>query len=281
MIPGVFGGSERPSGPSAQSTAWGSSGTLALMTRVIAVANQKGGVAKTTTVHTLGAALVEKGQRVLLVDLDPQACLTYSNGVNPESLDRSLHDVMLGRADAVDVLIKVGDLHLLPSTIDLAGAEVHLLSKTGREFQLRRGLEPLLVSYDFVLIDCPPSLGILTINGLTAASEVIVPLQCEVLSQRGVGQLLETIQDVRAFTNPRLEVRGVIATMYDSRTKLAQQVIDGMPESYGLPVLMPPVPKSVKVAEAPSCGRSILTHAPSSKGATAYRELAEHLLQPV
>ncbi len=248
------------------------------MTRVFAIANQKGGVAKTTTVHTLGAALAEKGQRVLLVDLDPQACLTFSNGINPDELDRSLHDVMLNRAQASDVIVKVGDLHVLPSTIDLAGAEVHLLSKTGREFQLRRGLEPVLDSYDFILIDCPPSLGILTINGLTAASEVLVPLQCETLSQRGVGQLLETIADVRAFTNPRLEVRGVIATMYDSRTKLAQQVIDGMPANYGLPVLQPPVPKSVKVAEAPGVGRSILTHAPSSKGAVAYRELAGHLL---
>jgi len=251
------------------------------MTRVIAVANQKGGVAKTTTVHTLGAALVEMGHRVLLVDLDPQACLTFSNGINPEDLDQSLHDVMLGRAEAVDVLIKVGDLHVLPSTIDLAGAEVHLLSKTGREFQLRRGLEPLLTSYDFVLIDCPPSLGILTINGLTAATEVIIPLQCETLSQRGVGQLLETIEDVRAFTNPRLAVRGVIATMYDSRTRLAQQVIDEMPDAYGLRVLQPPVPKSVKVAEAPGEGRSILQHASSSKGATAYRALAQDLLTAV
>ena len=250
------------------------------MTRVIAVANQKGGVAKTTTVHTLGAALAEKGQRVLLVDLDPQACLTFSNGIDPDELERSLHDVMLGRAEAADVVVKVGDLHVLPSTIDLAGAEVHLLSKTGREFQLRRGLEPLLGSYDFILIDCPPSLGILTINGLTAAAEVLVPLQCETLSQRGVGQLLETIADVRAFTNPRLEVRGVIATMYDSRTKLAQQVIDGMPADYGLPVLQPPVPKSVKVAEAPSHGMSILEHAPKSKGADAYRALADALLQP-
>ena len=248
------------------------------MSRVIAVANQKGGVAKTTTVHTIGAALVELGHRVLLVDLDPQACLTFSNGVDPDDLDQSLHDVMLGRVEAAEVVVKIGDLHLLPSTIDLAGAEVHLLSKTGREFQLRRGLEPLLESYDFILIDCPPSLGILTINGLTAATEVIIPLQCETLSQRGVGQLLETIDDVRAFTNPRLAVRGVIATMYDSRTRLAQQVIEGMPDAYGLQVLQPPVPKSVKVAEAPAEGRSILQHASSSKGAVAYRELAQGLL---
>jgi chromosome partitioning protein len=250
------------------------------MTRVLAVANQKGGVAKTTTVHTLGAALAERVQRVLLVDLDPQACLTFSTGIDAEDLDRSLHDVMVGRAPAADAITKVeGDLHVLPSTIDLAGAEVHLLSKTGREFQLRRGLEPLLPDYDFVLIDCPPSLGILTINGLTAATEVLIPLQCETLSHRGVGQLMETIEDVRAYTNPKLKVRGVIATMFDGRTRLAQEVLEGVPDQYGLDVLLPPVPKSVKVAEAPGRGRSILQHAPSSKGAAAYRALADRLLQ--
>jgi chromosome partitioning protein len=248
------------------------------MSRVIAIANQKGGVAKTTTVHTLGVALSHRGQRVLVVDLDPQACLTFSHGVDPDQLDRSIHDVMLGRADAHDAIVKVGDVHLLPSNIDLAGAEVHLLSKTGREYVLARALAPVLPSYDFVLIDCPPSLGILTINGLTAAQEVLVPLQCETLSHRGVGQLLETIDDVRSYTNPDLRVRGVIATMYDGRTKLAHQVIDDVPINYGLTVLDPPVPKSVKVAEAPSLGRTILEHAPRSAGADAYRALAGQLL---
>ncbi|MCU0267848.1 MAG: AAA family ATPase [Acidimicrobiales bacterium] len=249
------------------------------MTRVIAVANQKGGVAKTTTVHALGAALAEQGQRVLVVDLDPQACLTFSFGVDPDALERSLHDVMLGRAKAAEVLVKVGDVHLLPATIDLAGAEVHLLSRTGREFQLKRALGPLVGSYDVVLIDCPPSLGILTINGLTAAGEVLVPLQCETLSNRGVGQLLETIEDVRAYTNPDLRVLGVVATLFDRRTRLAQEVVDSVPERYGLRVLEPPVPKSVKVAEAPAQGRSILEHAPSSKPAQAYRQLARSLLE--
>jgi chromosome partitioning protein len=247
------------------------------MTRVMAVANQKGGVAKTTTVHTLGNALVERGRRILLVDLDPQACLTFSNGVDPETLELSMHDVMLGRTTAAEAIVRVGDLDLLPSTIDLAGSEIHLLSRTGREYVLRRALDGLLADYDVVLIDCPPSLGILTINGLTAAHEVLIPLQCETLGQRGVGQLLETIDDVRSYTNASLGVRGVIATMFDSRTKLAQQMVTSVRENYDLTVLDPPVPKSVKVAEAPGRGRSVLTHAPSSKAASAYRSLAEQL----
>ena len=247
--------------------------------RVVAVANQKGGVAKTTTVHSLGAALAERGLRTLLVDLDPQACLTWSTGTDPDALERSLHDVLLGRCDAADAIVKVNDVQLLPSTIDVAGAEVHLLSKTGREYVLRRALEPLLSEFDAVLIDCPPSLGICTINGLTAAGEVLIPLQCETLSQRGVGQLLETVDDVRAYTNEDLRVRGVIATMYDGRTKLASAVIDEVRGRYGLEVIEPPVPKSIRVAEAPGRGHSVLTHAPSSKAAEAYRQLAKAIFQ--
>jgi chromosome partitioning protein len=247
------------------------------MPRVVAVANQKGGVAKTTTVHCLGAALAERGHRVLLVDLDPQACLTYSLGCRPDSLDRSLHDVLVHRLPVSEVLLKVGDLHLVPATIDLAGTEVHLLSRTGREYQLRRALEPIGGDYDLVLVDCPPSLGILTINGLTAAREVLIPLQCETLGHRGVGQLLETIDDVRSYTNDRLAITGVIATMFDGRTRLAREVIDAVRERHGLDVLEPPVPKSVKVAEAPGSGISVLEHAGRSKAAAAYRELAEVL----
>lgn len=247
------------------------------MPTVFAVANQKGGVAKTTTVHALGVALAEMGRRVLLIDLDPQGCLTFSVGVDPEELPKSLHDVFVHRTPAAEVLLKVGDLHVLPATIDLAGTEVHLLTRPGREYALARALDPIKNDYDMILIDCPPSLGVLTINGLTAADEVLVPLQCETLSHRGVGQLLETIDDVRAYTNPNLKVRGVIATMFDSRTRLGREVLDDVRNKYGLTVLEPPVPKSVRVAEAPATGRSVLQHARRSASAEAYRSLAADL----
>jgi len=251
------------------------------MAQVLAVANQKGGVAKTTTVQSLGEAMARQGRRVLVVDLDPQACLTYSLGFDPDQLDASLHDVVVHRAKAEDVrrpVLGIEGLDVLPATIDLAGAEVHLLSRTGREHVLARALEPVLGDYDVVLIDCPPSLGVLTINGLTAADAVVVPLQCEALSQRGVTQLLETIEDVRTFANERLDVLGVIATMYDGRTRHARQVVEEISTRYGLRVLQPPVPKSIRFAEAPTLGRSILTHAPDSAGADAYRRLAAEIL---
>lgn len=250
---------------------------FAAVGRVVAVANQKGGVAKTTTVQSLGAALAELGEAVLLCDLDPQACLTFSLGLDPDSLDRSLHDVFLGRCSAAGILCKVGDVHLLPSTIDLAGSEVHLLTRTGREHALKRALADLRGDYDAVLIDCPPSLGILTINGLTAADGVIIPLQCETLGNRGVGQLLETIDDVRRFTNPDLEVIGVVPTMFDPRTRHGREMLEAVRERYGLPILEPPVRKSIRFAEAPGRGRSIFEHAPDTPGAEAYRALARTL----
>lgn len=248
------------------------------MTLVLAVANQKGGVAKTTTVHSLSTALAECGKRVLMVDLDPQACLTYSTGTDPDQLPKSLHEVLVGHTPAQDIRVTVeGGVDLLPASIDLAGAEVHLLSRPGREHVLSRALRPIEDNYDIVLIDCPPSLGVLTINGLTAAAQVVIPLQCETLSHRGVGQLLETIEDVRAYTNASLEIRGVIATMYDSRTRLAQNTLAAVKETYGLSVIEPAVPKSVRVAEAPGRGKSVLTYASKSRSAEAYRELAAQI----
>ena len=248
--------------------------------RVVAVANQKGGVAKTTTVHSLGYALAERGRRVLLVDLDPQACLTWSVGFDPDRLERSIHDVFVRKTKVADVRLAVPDtqdLDIVPATIDLAGSEVHLLTRTGREHVLARALKAVSDDYDVVLIDCPPSLGVLTINGLSAASEVLIPLQCEALSQRGVGQLLETIEDVRMFAHADLAIRGVIATMFDERTRHARAVLSDVAERYGLVVLEPPVRKSIRFAEAPEQGRCILQHAPRSPGAEAYRALAATL----
>jgi chromosome partitioning protein len=236
------------------------------MVRVVAFANQKGGV-----------ALAEQGQRVLVVDLDPQACLTFSLGFDPDSLDSSLHDVLVGRAPLAEVVRHVPEatgLDLVPATIDLAGAEVHLLSRTGREHVLARALAPIVGDYDAVFIDCPPSLGVLTINGLTAAEGVVVPLQCEALSHRGMGQLLETVEDVRQFANERLRVLGVIPTMYDARTTLSRKVLAEVQERYGLPMFEPAVPKSVRFAEAPEHGCSVFHHAPTSPGALAYRLLS-------
>lgn len=250
------------------------------MARVVAVANQKGGVAKTTSVHALGYATAELGRRVLLVDLDPQACLTFSVGLDPDALTESLHDVFVRRVKVADVrrpVTSLPGLDILPATIDLAGSEVHLLTRTGREHALAKALDPVLGEYDLVLVDCPPSLGVLTINGLSAAEEVVIPLQCETLSHRGVGQLLETVEDVRMFANPRLTVRGVIATMYDDRTRHGRAVLEDVGRRYDLTVLDPPVRKSIRFAEAPDLGRCILEHAPTSPGADAYRALARQL----
>jgi len=244
------------------------------MSVVIAVANQKGGVAKTTTVHTLAEALSERGTRVLMIDLDPQACLTFAADVEPDSLDITIHDVFLARNKASDILIERDGPDLLPSSIDLAGSEIHLLTKTGREFVLKRAIADVKENYDVVLIDCGPSLGILTVNALTAADTVIIPFQAETLSDRGVGQLIETIDDVRNYTNEDLSIMGGVATMYDSRTNLSKRVLEEVQDRHGLKLIEPPIPRSVRVAEAPEVGRSVLSHAGTSKPAAAYRELA-------
>jgi chromosome partitioning protein len=247
-------------------------------TRVIAVANQKGGVAKTTTVASLGTALAELGQRVLLVDLDPQACLTFSLGIDPEDLELSIHHVLTKGVPPSEVMATTEDgVDLLPATIELARAEADLLTRTGREYVIRSVVEEL-DDYDWVLLDCPPSLGVLTVAALTAATSVLIPLQCETLSHRGVGQLLDTVHDVRRFTNRELEVMGVLPTLYDGRTNHARAVLDTISETYGLTVIEPPIPKSIRFAEAPAAGRTILSTSSTNKGATAYRAVAANLL---
>ena len=246
---------------------------------VLAVANQKGGVAKTTTVASLAAAWAEQGRRVLVVDLDPQACLTFSLGYDPETLEHSVHEVLLGQERAADVVIGCEDgFDLLPATIELATAEQLLLTRTGREVVLKAALAPVRRSYDVIVLDCPPTLGILTTVALTAAQHVLIPLQCETLSHRGVGQLLDTVHDVKRFTNRRLSVLGVLPTLYDARTTLGRAVLDRIGEDYGVAVIDPPIPRSVRFAEAPAVGRSILHTARRTAGAAAYREVARTLL---
>ncbi|MGH3562882.1 MAG: ParA family protein [Mycobacterium sp.] len=252
-------------------------------TRILAVANQKGGVAKTTTVASLGAAMTAKGRRVLLVDLDPQGCLTFSLGHDPDKLPVSVHEVLLGEVEPNATLVTTAEgMTLLPANIDLAGAEAMLLMRAGREYALQRALVKLSDQsgdqFDVVIIDCPPSLGVLTLNGLTAADEVMVPLQCETLAHRGVGQLLRTVADIQQITNQGLRLLGALPTLYDSRTTHTRDVLLDIADRYGLPVLAPPIPRTVRFAEASASGSSVMAGR-KNKGAVAYRELAHTLLE--
>ena len=250
------------------------------VTTTLALANQKGGVAKTTSVASLGAALLEERQRVLLVDLDPQGSLTFSLGIDPEELDVTVAEVLLGKAPASDAIVTTEEgLDLLPANIALAEAEENLVTRTGREQRLRVALAKIADDYDWIILDCPPALGVLTIGALSAADEVLIPLQAETLSHRGVGQLLDTIHDVRQFINPDLVIRGVLATMYDGRTAHARTVLAAISDTYDLEVLDPPIPKTIRFAEAPAIGRTILSTARHHKGAEAYRAIARVLMQ--
>ena len=260
------------------------------MTRILAVANQKGGVAKTTTVASLGAAFVAEGKRVLLVDLDPQGCLTFSLGADPDKLPVSVHEVLLGDVEPNAALVQTPEgMSLLPANIDLAGAEAMLLMRAGREYALKRALAKLDGAagpapsgeghdFDVVIIDCPPSLGVLTLNGLTAADDVMVPLQCETLAHRGVGQFLRTVADVQQITNPNLRLLGALPTLYDARTTHSRDVLFDVADRYDLPVLSPPIPRTVRFAEASASGSSVMAGR-KNKGASAYRELAKSLLK--
>lgn len=250
------------------------------MARILAVANQKGGVAKTTTVVNLAAALVEVGSRVLVIDLDAQACATFSLGLDPEDLERTGADAFMARDPSLPVpsLVVTTDdgVDLLPAAIDLAGADRALASVVGREYVVRDAIASVRDSYDWILLDCSPSLGIITINALTAADAVLIPLQCETLSHRGVGQLLETISDVQRLTNPRLRIAGVLPTLFDGRTTHARAVLADLGPRYGVRVFSP-ISRSIRFAEAPAAGRSILATSRSSKGAHDYLTLASEI----
>ncbi|MBO0728995.1 MAG: ParA family protein [Acidimicrobiaceae bacterium] len=249
------------------------------MPRVLAIANQKGGVGKTTTAVNLGASLADLGYRVLVVDLDPQGNATTGLGINGRNLDASIYDVILHDVPIEDVIepTSLRNLFVVPATIDLAGAEIELVPVFSRELRLRRALETVESEFDFVLIDCPPSLGLLTVNGLAAANEVVVPIQCEYYALEGLGQLLRNVNLVAGNLNDGLEVSTIILTMYDARTRLAEQVVTEVRNHFGDRVCRNIVPRTVRLSEAPSFGQPIVVFDASSRGAIAYRELAKEV----
>jgi chromosome partitioning protein len=248
---------------------------------VYAFANQKGGVGKTTSAVNLAAYLAAVGRSVLLVDLDPQGNATASLGIDRSVLRRSIHEALVDGAPLAERILPTRweGLHLAPAALDLAGAEVGLVSAPEREFRLRRALEEIRSAYAYVLIDCPPSLGLLTLNALVAADALIVPVQCEYLALEGLSRLLQTMTRVRQRFNARLHVRGFLLTMFDARSRLAQQVVEEVRHHFPGRVFRTVIPRSVRLAEAPSYGLPILAYAPNSPGALAYAALARELLQ--
>jgi chromosome partitioning protein len=247
--------------------------------RVIAIANQKGGVGKTTTTVNLGACLAELGYRTLVVDLDPQGNASSGLGIDKRGLETSMYDVVVHEAPLDDCIepSSVKNLFIAPASLDLAGAEIELVPAFSREHRLQRAIEAVVDEFDFVLIDCPPSLGLLTINGLNAAREVLVPIQCEYYALEGLGQLLHTVERVKRGLNPRLEVSTIVCVMYDARTKLSDQVVQEVRDHFGEKVCRTVIPRSIRLSEAPAFGQPIITFDSTSRGAVAYREIAKEV----
>lgn len=248
---------------------------------IIAMCNQKGGVGKTTTTINLGAALAELGRHVLLVDFDPQGSLSVGLGVNPHTLPASIYNLLMGQGTSIDDVIRetnVHDLHILPSNIDLSAAEIQLVSEVAREQTLLRLLEAVRSRYDVILIDCAPSLGLLTINALTAADWVLMPLECEFFALRGIALLTDTIAKVQDRLNPRLEILGILGTMYDPRTLHSREVLERVVQAFGDQVFHTVIRRTVKFPETTVAGEPITTYAPTSPGAEAYRSLAREVL---
>lgn len=250
------------------------------MVRVIAVANQKGGVGKTTTAVNLSACLAQLGKKVLLIDIDPQGNTTSGLGHNKYDLKQCVYDALINDAPIDQLIIPTNfeNLSLLPATIQLAGAEIELVAVISREAKLKRALDKAKHRFDYVLIDCPPSLGLLTINALTAAHAVLVPIQCEFYALEGLSQLMNTIQLVQKHLNPALTLEGVVLTMFDARTNLSIQVVDEVKSHFRNKVYSTIVPRNVKLSEAPSHGQPIITYDPRSKGAEVYLELAKEVI---
>ncbi|NPV92459.1 MAG: ParA family protein [Firmicutes bacterium] len=250
------------------------------MGKVIAVANQKGGVGKTTTAVNLGASLAQNGRRVLVVDIDPQGNATSGLGANRQSIEHCVYDVLVNGIGMEEVMLEtaIKDLLLIPATLQLAGAEIELVSAIAREGKLKRALEKIKDAFDYVLIDCPPSLGLLTINALTAADRLLIPIQCEYYALEGLGQLMHTVQLVRRHLNANLDLEGVLLTMFDARTNLAVQVAEEVKRYFKEKVFSTVVPRNVRLSEAPSHGQPVLLYDPKSRGAEVYLDLAKEVL---
>ncbi len=249
-------------------------------TKIIAIINQKGGVGKSTTAINLGAALGEMGKQVLLVDLDPQGNCSSGLGVEKSLIQQCIYDVLLNDTPIVDVIIPdiAEGLDIAPATINLAGAEVELVSEMARENRLKEAVGSMRGKYDFILIDCPPSLGLLTVNALVAADKLLIPIQCEFYALEGVTKLLESMKRVKSRLNPTLDIYGILLTMYDSRTTLSKQVVDEVREYFGRLVFSTPIPRTVKLSEAPSFGQPITQYDPKGRGSLSYIELAKEVI---
>lgn len=249
--------------------------------RIIAITNQKGGVGKSTTAVNISAYLSSDGYRTLLIDLDPQSNSTSGMGVNSEDVEKSTYDVLINETNAHDVIVKTSykDLWLLPSSIQLAGAEVELVSSLKREYRLSEAVKQVKDEYDYIIIDCPPALGLLTINALTAAREVIIPIQCEYYALEGLGQLLNTIDLVKKNLNEDLKISGAIMTMYDSRTKLGEQVIEEVKSFFDEKVYETIIPRNIRLSEAPSYGKPIIDYDPGCRGAEAYKKFTKEVIE--
>ena len=251
------------------------------MAKIIAIANQKGGVGKTTTAVNLSACLAYKGKKVLIIDIDPQGNTTSGLGIDKKKIDRSIYDVLINDEDIEATLLDtpIENLKLCPSNIQLAGAEIELVSVISRETRIRSVVSEIRDKYDFIIIDCPPSLGLLTINSLTAADTILVPIQCEYYALEGLSQLVNTVKLVQKHLNPSLDVEGVVLTMFDARTNLSIQVVEEVKKYFRNKVYRTIIPRNVRLSEAPSYGLPIILYDPKSKGAECYLELAEEVIE--